>query len=116
MKRPPEHKLYEHRLAAGFTQDEMAFLLGASCGSRVSRYETFKRLPHLSMVMAYVAIHQRPLQLLFEGMYVEISNDVLDRVRELRERVSEAGSDPRKVDLLDSMILALERGSQNSHE
>ena len=116
MNRPEEHKLYESRLAMGFTQDEMAFLLGASSGSRVSRYESFKRLPQLNMVMAYLAVHQRSLQDLFAGHYRDVAISVLDRARELRERVKATGNDERKVELLNSMILVLERGLQEHDE
>ena len=94
----------------GLTQDELAFLLGSSDGSRISRYESFKRLPELNIALAYGAVHQEPLQDVFRGKYMEIAADVLARARELKSRLVLEESNAQKVELLNTLILVLERG------
>lgn len=88
----------------------MAFLLGASDGSRVSRYESFKRMPDLDVALAYIAVHQGPVQELFAGKYYEIAGGVLERARKLRKELLGVSEAKRKVELLSTMILVLERG------
>ena len=110
MAQPLPHYLRTHRLGTGLTQDEIAFLLGASDGSRISRYESFKRLPELSVALAYGAVHQEPVQQLFQGRYLQIAAGVLVRARELRENLASEPADKGKVEILSTMILVLERG------
>lgn len=87
MAQPLPHYLRARRLDTGLTQDEMAFLLGAGDGSRVSRYEAFRRLPDLNVALAYLAVHQGAAQELFVGQYCEVAAGVLDRARLLRARL-----------------------------
>ncbi len=107
---PQPNNLRRNRLGTGLTQDEVSFLLGTSSGARVSRYESFKRLPELNVVLAYAAIHQRPIQELFEGKYQEVTASVLTRAKELRDMLKDDPKERRKVEILNAMILVLERG------
>jgi DNA-binding XRE family transcriptional regulator len=55
----PAHKLDNYlvmyRKRAGFSQDEVAYLLGAQSGSMNCRYERFKRKPSLEAALAPAA-------------------------------------------------------------
>jgi len=110
MAQPLPHYLRTHRLELGLTQDEIAFLLGASDGSRISRHESFKRMPDLNVALGYAAIHQAPLQDIFGGKYMKVAACVLQRAKVLREKLGSEPADTRKVEILSAMILVLERG------
>ena len=79
------------------SQDEVAFLLGTESGTKVSRHETFSRVPSLEMALAYEAIFQRPTREIFGGLYQRIEGEVAARAQTLAERMDRRKATRRNV-------------------
>jgi transcriptional regulator with XRE-family HTH domain len=75
------------RKRAYLTQDEVSFLLGTASGTRVSRYEQFRREPTLDTALAYGIIFAAPAEQLFAGLHDRIEEAVRDRAGQLVRRL-----------------------------
>jgi len=84
--RPLHYYLRSYRRHAHLTQEELAYLLGAATGAKVSRYESGNRVPTLLTGLAYEAALGVPVSKLFRGSYEEIEAEVEKRRRELDAR------------------------------
>jgi len=101
------HYLRTHRRRSGFSQDEIARLLGSASGTRVSRYERFARNPCLDTVFAYEIIFKKPIRQLFAGRYEAVRLDVRTRALQLSEALSKRAADhrtARKLSLLREIV------------
>jgi transcriptional regulator with XRE-family HTH domain len=81
--RPITYYLKSYRRHAHLSQAELAYLLGASTGAMVSRYEGGSRTPSLQTGLAYEAALGEPVSKLFRGSYEEIQAKVAKRRRHL---------------------------------
>jgi len=81
--RPITYYLKSYRRHAHLSQAELAYLLGASSGAMVSRYEAGDRTPSLQTGLAYEAALGEPVSKLFRGSYGEIQAKVAERRRQL---------------------------------
>lgn len=81
--RPITYYLKSYRRHAHLSQAELAYLLGASSGAMVSRYEAGDRTPSLQTGLAYEAALGEPVSKLFRGSYGEIQARVAERRRHL---------------------------------
>jgi transcriptional regulator with XRE-family HTH domain len=86
-----ENYLRTHRRQAGLSQDQMAYLLGARDGTKISRYERFARTPTLETALAYEAILGTPVRELFAGAYARAERTALRRARLLKKRLAASG-------------------------
>jgi hypothetical protein len=85
----------------------MALLLGASTGTKVSRYESFGRHPSVLTVFAYEIILNQPARELFAGTYESVRRDVQLRAARLIKNLAPQSADPeisRKVELLRAIV------------
>jgi len=87
--------LRTHRRRAGFSQDEVAFVLGCRSGAKASRHERHSRVPGLETALAYEALFGVPVRELFAGVYQKVETDVLKRARILEGKLSAAGGADR---------------------
>ena len=93
---PLNYYLRTYRRHAHLTQAGLAYLLGASTGVKVSRYESGNRTPSLETGLAYEAALGVPVCALFRGRCEEIAEQVAKRRRRLeakeekRQRVGSA--------------------------
>lgn len=118
----PRNKLPNYlracRKRAGLSQEDLAFLLGCKNGSKVGRYERFRRQPTLSTVFALERIFERPSRELFAGVYEEAERRVADRAGRLVVRLSKSSDSPqlrRKLAALKAIVEAYpERGDHAS--
>ena len=95
--------LRTRRKRAGLWQEEVAFLLGCSSDTEVSRFERNVRLPTLKIALAYEVIFGIPVRELFGGVFEEIEREVLKRAEILTQKLQEAKSDvltARKLEFL----------------
>ena len=88
-KRRLPNYLRASRKRAGLSQEDLAFLLGCGSGTKVSRYELFRRQPGLPSVFALEAIFGKPARELFAGMYEEAEQQTAERARQLIRRLKE---------------------------
>jgi len=89
--------LRTHRKRLGLSQDQAAFLLGVSSSAKISRYESFTRVPNLETALALEAIYQKPVSELFAGLYEEVQRKVAGRTRTLM-REEPGGTDGPQTD------------------
>jgi transcriptional regulator with XRE-family HTH domain len=82
-----DNYLRTFRRRAGFTQEEVAFLLGRGSGTKVSRHEGGGRGPGLRTVLAYQAIFAVGPEQLFAGTYDRIEHEVRRRAGLLAEKL-----------------------------
>jgi transcriptional regulator with XRE-family HTH domain len=75
------------RKQAGLSQDDLAFLLGCETGTKVSRYELFRRQPGLPTVFALEVIFGKPARELFAGVYQHAEQQTAKRARALIRRL-----------------------------
>jgi len=71
--------LRTHRKRAGFSQEEIALLLGSRSGAHVCRYERFTRQPTLATALAFEVIFRAPAKELFAGVYRNVERRVAAR-------------------------------------
>ena len=117
---PPErlpNYLRMHRKRAGFSQREVAILLGIQSAAQVSRYERFRREPTLRTVFTFaVILNQEPTEL-FAGLYEQATAVVEERARLLRRRIELRQNDPRAARKLAALRAITEGGTdERQHE
>jgi transcriptional regulator with XRE-family HTH domain len=66
-----QNYLRTHRKRARLPQRHVAFLAGATNGSKISRYENFSRIPDLVTVFTLEVIYGTPASELFAGIFEE---------------------------------------------
>jgi DNA-binding XRE family transcriptional regulator len=97
--------LRRYRRRGALTQEEIAFLLGAACGTNVCRHERADRPPSLHTALAYQAIFGVPIHELFPRDYREVLAEVQARAALLSRHVArrpDARKTPFKQRLLAS--------------
>jgi DNA-binding XRE family transcriptional regulator len=97
-----------HRKRAGLSQAEMAFILGGRRGTKVSRYERFKRLPELPTAFAYQVTFGIPASELFAGVFEQVRRVTVRRVRVLYRRLDTAEPDKLTAQKLAALKKVLE--------
>ena len=84
-------KLKPNRKRSGFTQKELAFLLGNSNDSAISRYEGGERKPDLKTALAFKFVFGCNIRDLFPGVHAEVFAQVKERAKRLSEEVEGQG-------------------------
>jgi transcriptional regulator with XRE-family HTH domain len=110
MPSPLPNHLLAHRKRAALSQEDMAFLLGTRGGSKVSRYERFKRDPNLETVLVYEAIFGKPASQLFTGQYRNVEKRLAERVKVLihrTKRQKQGSAAKRKLEVLTALLARL---------
>lgn len=98
--------LRTHRKRAGLSQDEVAFLLGGECGTRVTRHEGMQRTPSLHAALGYALLFGVPLSDLFAGEYEKVEACIRERLPELLvrlEKESPSRAPSRRVRFFSSL-------------
>lgn len=99
-----DNYLRTYRRRHRFSQDEVAFLLGAQSGTKVSRYEQGMREPTLETALAYEVVLGMPLKELFAGKVERIEHTVSLRARDLlHELEAIQNADPQKIEILRAL-------------
>jgi transcriptional regulator with XRE-family HTH domain len=97
--------LRTYRKRAGFTQEEMSFLLGCRSGAKVSRYEHFIMKPGLKTALAWEIIFRIPLREILSGMFEEVEEKTVKQAELLIKKL-EIHPDPataKKLKFLKSI-------------
>lgn len=93
----PSHQLPNylraHRKRLGLSQDEVAFFLGAESGAKACRYERFAREPGFRTALACEAVFQKPVRVLFAGLYEQMEREVASRAKRLVLKTDRIRSD-----------------------
>jgi transcriptional regulator with XRE-family HTH domain len=101
----------------GFTQRELAFLIGGNSGTVVSRIEGEKRTPSLAATIALAILFDAAPLDVFPGLFSEVHEGVLYRVNELYEKLQ--GNPSRttrvKLDFLETVLARLKNELGSTH-
>jgi transcriptional regulator with XRE-family HTH domain len=95
----------------GFTQAELAFLLGFGTGKSISSIEAQTRTPTLGVVLSCAIIFNTSPVKLFPGAISDAEQLIIARARELYDQLQ---GDPStttriKLDFLEALFLRLEQ-------
>ncbi|MCE5311430.1 MAG: helix-turn-helix transcriptional regulator [Acidobacteriales bacterium] len=102
--------LRTYRKRSGLTQDEVAYLLGLVSGSKVSRYELYRRIPNLETALTYEAIFRTPVRELFAGLFAEVEKKMLKRVGRLGKKFLAKPETPLVNAKLEALAVILRGG------
>jgi transcriptional regulator with XRE-family HTH domain len=105
-----DHRLNSYlrtfRRRSGFTQKELAFLIGLESRTNVSRLERSVRRPTTDALIICVFVFGASHFQLFPGLVCELQDAVLERANELYERLQ--GNPSRttraKLDFLEELL------------
>lgn len=100
-------QLKSHRKRSGFSQEELAFLIGLKVPSAVSRYEQGERQLDLKTAFAYQIVFSALAHQLVPQLFADVCRDVTARARALAERLRSGGADAKaayKLQKLASII------------
>src|SRR5688572_9761728 len=73
--------LRQERRRAGFSQREVAYLIGARARTKISRYERGMHFPPLPIALAYEALLGVPVARLFPAAFRVARRDLMQRAR-----------------------------------
>lgn len=104
------------RRRSAFTQEDIAFLLGAFTGTRVSRHETGACAPPLVIALAYEIIFDVSIGVIYEDDRLRIERVVLKRARTLHESLAHRAKDPLRHDKRAALQKIIRRCSSNHYE
>jgi DNA-binding XRE family transcriptional regulator len=95
----------------GFTQAELAFLLGCKTGKSISRLEALKQTPTLGVALSCAIIFNTAPVRLFPGAIFEAEQLLVARVRELYDQLQGDSSKATRVklDFLEALLARLEQ-------
>ena len=110
MAQPLSNYLRTHRKHAGFSEREVALLLGCRDASRISRYESFHRCPPLEIALAYEALFHTSVRELFTGFYRKVARETASRAQALTERLASE----RSTRLVARKLTALKAVTESS--
>lgn len=117
MSDPLKNYLKAHRKLCGFTQSEVAYLIGHENAHGISRYESFRQIPDLLSALAYEVIFDVPARDLFAGVFNEVELKTQNRAYLLARKLEARGPTSalaNKIERLHLIYLrALEEGEQN---
>lgn len=85
-----QNNLVLYRRRMGFTQKQVAQLLGQRDTSMVSHYEHSRALPPLAVALGLEIIYRVPVAFLFPSMY----DDLKQQIRDQEEGLAGAGQRP----------------------
>jgi|ERR1035437_3352370 DNA-binding XRE family transcriptional regulator len=102
------------RRRSALSQEDVAFLLGAFTGSRVSRHETGACGPPIEVVLAYEVIFGAGMAEIYEDELREIAKHVRKRARTLHESMAHRLNDPLRKEKCAALEQIIRRCSSNS--
>lgn len=101
------------RRKSALSQEDVAFLLGAFTGTRVSRHETGACLPPVEIVLAYEVIFGTGIADIYEDLQLEIANDVRKRAKTLHASLAHRLSDRLRHEKRAALALIIKRCTTN---
>src|SRR5882672_1704021 len=98
-----------HRRRLGFTQAELAFLVGYQSESNISRLEQHERAVALAVGFACQTVFGHELHEIYPGLHEEVVEQVTGRMRELYQKLEQKRPTERTIAKLRALSDALGR-------
>ena len=118
MKKRLRCYLRSYRRRWGFTQQELAFILGIKGNGHISRLERGEASPTLAIVLALYVMFGTAPEELFPALFAEIEDHAVARAYDLYERLQGGSSKATrmKLDFLEAVFeRAKQRSKNNAH-
>ncbi len=96
MAQPLNNYLRTYRKRAGFSLEELGFLLGHESGSTPGKHERFRGLPTVRLAMAYEIVFGERAERLFWGLYRDVQRETVQRALHLAEELGKRNGTPRE--------------------
>ena len=103
------------RRRSAFSQEDVAFLLGAFTGTRVSRHETGACAPPLEVALAYEVIFDVAIADVYEDDRVRIATSIRKRAQTLHESLAHRLHDPLRNEKRTALKRIISRCSPLQH-
>ena len=103
MAKKLDNYLRTYRRKAGLSQEDVAYLLGAREGGKISRYERGSRVPNFRTVLALEAVFRVPVRQLFAGKFHGASGETARRARLLIRKLRMANGGRQHSRKLDTL-------------
>ena len=104
------------RRKSALSQEDVAYLLGAITGTRISRHETGACVPPLEVVLAYEVIFGVVIAQIYEDQSAEIADRVRKRARKLHDSLGYRLKDTRRDEKRTTLRLIIKRCSLNKRK
>lgn len=104
------------RRRSAFSQEDVAFLLGAFTGTRVSRHETGACAPPLEVALAYEVIFEVAIADIYEEDLLRIAGSIRKRARTLHESLAHRLKDPLRQEKRAALERIIKRCLSNQYE
>lgn len=98
-----------------FSQGDVAFLLGAFTGTRVSRHETGACAPPLEVALAYEVIFDVAIAAVYDDERARIAARISKRAKTLRESLAHRLNDPLRNEKRAALKRIIRRCSSLQH-
>jgi transcriptional regulator with XRE-family HTH domain len=85
------------RRRAGFSQRDLADLIGYLSGDQISRHERADNLPSLLIALSYEAVFRVPVAELFPGIYESVKQEIELRLVEYEKTLQQGVAKGRKA-------------------
>ncbi|MEX2181885.1 MAG: helix-turn-helix domain-containing protein [Gemmatimonadaceae bacterium] len=108
-KRTPVPFLKALRRRTALSQDDVAFLLGALTGTRVSRHETGVCAPPLEVALAYAVIFGAGVEEIHEDECALVAGRVRLRAQKLLKSMVHRAKDPARAEKCESLKRIIRR-------
>lgn len=103
------------RRRSAFSQEDVAFLLGAFTGTRVSRHETGVCAPPLDVALAYEVIFDVAIAEVYDDERARIAAEIGKRAKKLRESLAHRIHDPLREEKRAALKRIISRCSSLQH-
>jgi transcriptional regulator with XRE-family HTH domain len=103
-------------MRAGYSQAELAYLLGLMTSSTISRYEQFVQEPSLENALACEVIFGVPVRELFAGMFENVREKTTERVDRMGAKLSAKKQDRYTQHKIQSLLEALRRCNESDND
>jgi len=86
------------RRKSGFSQSDLALVLGIVTESQVSRHEQSVTIPGLIAALGYEAFFRRPISEIFPGLYYTVSAGIEERLLQLERLLQDSSIKGREAE------------------
>jgi DNA-binding XRE family transcriptional regulator len=110
--------LRTHRRTSGFSQRDLAHVVGYRHAGPVSRHETLRATPSLAVAFGYEAALRVPATRIFFGLRNQVESDVEERIAELEAALGEHSAKERNAKAIAQRLtwLAQRRNTESEPE
>lgn len=91
---PLANHLWKYRKRMGFTQKQVAMILGYVSPTHLSHYERGRKLPSLVTALKLEIVYRAPVAFLFQDLYRQLKEDLLAKDEALRSEWTNPVSPP----------------------